>query len=199
MTTLTLVLFIMLVPMCLFLIGLILLQGGAGDISSAFGGGGQLDSTLGVGAGRKMSKITGWLSALFMAIVLILSVQHAGDFGHAAGTPATTLSTGDTPATTLPPVPTTPINTPVVPTSGSPVVPAAPVPVDATVPVPTVPAVPVVPVAPIEKPVVPAPAADVPAAPAVPVVPADKPAAVTDKPAEQPAAPRSGISLDNQQ
>ena len=204
MTTLTLVLFIVLVPMCLFLIGLILLQGGAGDISSAFGGGGQLDSTLGVGAGRKMSKITGWLSALFMAIVLILSVQHAGDFGHAAGTPATTLSTGDAPATTLPPVPSSPINTPpsveqlVVPTSVAPVVPVAPVPapVDAAVPVPTVP---VVPVAPIEKPVVPAPAANVPAAPAVPVVPADKPAAVTDKPAEQPAAPRSGISLDNQQ
>ncbi len=199
--------------MCLFLIGLILLQGGAGDISSAFGGGGQLDSTLGVGAGRKMSKITGWLSALFMAIVLILSVQHAGDFGHAAGTPATTLPTGDTPATTLPPVPSSPVNTSpsvdqtVVPTSGAPVVPAAPVPtpVDAAVPVPTLPAAPVVPVTPIEKPVAPAaavPAVVVPAvqvAPANPVVPADKPAAVTDKPAEQQTAPRSGISLDNQQ
>ena len=75
----------MLLPLCLILIGLILLQGGAGDISSAFGGGGQLDSTLGVGAGRKMSKITGWLAGLFLVIVLILSVPNPNNLKEAAG------------------------------------------------------------------------------------------------------------------
>lgn len=71
--------FIMLIvlwPLCFLLIGMILLQGGAGDISSAFGGGGQLDSTLGVGAGRKMSKVTGWMTGAFLVIVAVLAVPH---------------------------------------------------------------------------------------------------------------------------
>ncbi len=180
--------------MCLFLIGLILLQGGAGDISSAFGGGGQLDSTLGVGAGRKMSKITGWLSAAFMCIVLILSVQPFGDLSKAAGEKATTLSTGDAPATTSPPdplVPTAP-TTPTTPTNGAPTDhPVAPVPAQ---PDAVTPPIPVTPVAPIEVAPVPAPVAQPTSAPVTaPVVPA-----ATEKPAEQPA-PRSGISLENQQ
>ena len=143
MTTLTLVLFILLLPLCLFLIGLILLQGGAGDISSAFGGGGQLDSTLGVGAGRKMSKITGWLSGAFMVIVLLLSVQHAGDFGKAAG-PSTAPAALPVTLDPLPTTPTTPATPPVV----------TPAPEGAaTTPATIAPVVPVV-----EKPVVPAPA-----------------------------------------
>ena len=64
--------------LCPLLIGLILLQGGAGDISSAFGGGGQLDSTLGVGASRKMAKVTGWLGLIFMAMVLFLAIRYKG-------------------------------------------------------------------------------------------------------------------------
>ncbi len=74
--TLSFALIILLWPLCFFLIGLILLQGGAGDLSSAFGGGGQLDSTLGVGAGRKMSKVTGWMVFVFLVIVAILAMPH---------------------------------------------------------------------------------------------------------------------------
>lgn len=57
---------------CPFIIILILLQGGAGDVSSSFGGGGQLDSTLGVGANRKLAKITVGLIVLFMGTVLVI-------------------------------------------------------------------------------------------------------------------------------
>lgn len=191
MTTLTLVLFILLLPLCLFLIGLILLQGGAGDISSAFGGGGQLDSTLGVGAGRKMSKITGWLSGVFMTIVLLLSIHHAGDFGKAAGpsTKPAALPVTPDPLPTTPTIPSvvTPVSegTATTPAAIAPVVPA----VDKPVEQPAAPAI--QPVAP--QPV--APAAEKPAEqpaavdPVVPVAPAaEKPAA--------PAAPRSGITLD---
>jgi protein translocase SecG subunit len=84
METLIFTLHILLWPLCLAIIGLILLQGGAGDISSAFGGGGQLDSTLGVGAGRKMAKLTGWLSAIFLAMVTFLAIPHKGSLGGAA-------------------------------------------------------------------------------------------------------------------
>lgn len=82
--TLVYVLLILIWPLCLFLVGLVLLQGGAGDMSSAFGGGGQLDSTLGVGAGRKMSKLTGWLVFAFLAIVTILAIPHGSIAKRAA-------------------------------------------------------------------------------------------------------------------
>ena len=220
MTTLTLVLFILLLPLCLFLIGLILLQGGAGDISSAFGGGGQLDSTLGVGAGRKMSKITGWLSGAFMVIVLLLSVQHAGDFGKAAGpnTKPATLPIGDGLAPTPPPTFTDPAVVPgaapakstttvpaVVPAPGTVVPQPAPVApaVEQPAPVPTTPAAEkpaVLPVAPAVQPTAPAPVVPAPVVPA-PVVekPAEQPAPAPTQPAAAPApasAPRSGITLD---
>ena len=220
MTTLTLVLFILLLPLCLFLIGLILLQGGAGDISSAFGGGGQLDSTLGVGAGRKMSKITGWLSGAFMTIVLLLSVQHAGDFGKAAGpnTKPAELPIGDGLVPTPPPTFTDPAVVPgadpakstvvpaVVPAPGAVVPQPAPAPITPAVeqpaPAPTTPAAEkpaVLPVVPAVQPTAPAPVVPAPVVPA-PVAPAP----VAEKPAEQPApvptqpaaAPRSGITLD---
>lgn len=201
MTTLTLVLFILLLPLCLFLIGLILLQGGAGDISSAFGGGGQLDSTLGVGAGRKMSKITGWLSGSFMAIVLLLSIQHAGDFGKAAGekmeTPAA-LPVGND-GQTAPVAPPTP---PTPPTEQAPVVvPTA----EGTAPQPTTPATtaPAATAPAVEQPAAPAPvapAAPAPAAteqPAAPAPAATQPVApAAEQPVSAPAAPRSGITLD---
>jgi protein translocase SecG subunit len=73
--------------LCLFIVGLILLQGGAGDLSSAFGGGGQLDSALGVGAGRKMSKLTGWLGVSFLAIVTLLAIPSKTDLRELAGSP----------------------------------------------------------------------------------------------------------------
>jgi protein translocase SecG subunit len=75
--------------LCPALIGLILLQGGAGDISSAFGGGGQLDSTLGVGASSKMAKITGWLCAILFVFVVVLAIPHKGSFGTAVPKAAT--------------------------------------------------------------------------------------------------------------
>jgi len=73
--------------LCLVLILLILVQGGSGDLSSTFGGGGQLDSSLGVGASRKMGKITGWLSFSFLLIVLVMAIPAGGsyaDLGHGA-------------------------------------------------------------------------------------------------------------------
>jgi protein translocase SecG subunit len=194
-TTLTLVLFIMLLPLCLFLIGLILLQGGAGDISSAFGGGGQLDSTLGVGAGRKMSKITGWLAGLFLVIVLVLSIPNSNDILKAAGgsKPASaTLTTDPTapksPVIEQPAAPTAPALT--VPPVTAPAVPPVTAPVVPPVTAPAVPAVTAPAVTLVTAPVVPAVTA-----PVVPPVTASAvPAA--DKPAEVPAAPRSGITLD---
>ena len=57
------------------LVVLILLQGGSGDLSSSFGGGGRLDSTLGVGASRKMSQVTGGLALIFLALVIFMGVQ----------------------------------------------------------------------------------------------------------------------------
>ncbi|MBA3708180.1 MAG: preprotein translocase subunit SecG [Planctomycetes bacterium] len=93
--TLTFTLHILLWPLCVVIVGLILLQGGAGDISSAFGGGGQLDSTLGVGAGRKMAKLTGWLAAIFMATVVFLAIPHKG-LASSGSTPSTAPSTSAT-------------------------------------------------------------------------------------------------------
>ncbi len=96
-------------PLCVMIIVLILLQGGAGDLSSAFGGGGQLDSTLGVGASRKMSKLTAWLAGLFVISVIILVVPHRGSLGinpeakPAASGHGTEHAAG---ANALPPIPT---------------------------------------------------------------------------------------------
>lgn len=188
MTTLTLVLFIMLLPLCLILIGLILLQGGAGDISSAFGGGGQLDSTLGVGAGRKMSKITGWLAGLFLVIVLILSVPNPNDLSKAAGAAKSVTPPIDA---TKPPALPIPPTTPVI---EQPAVPAAPV----LTPPAVTPGAPAA-SAPVVPPVVQeSPAVVVPAAPAVvaPAAPAAVAPVVPAADAAVPAAPRSGITLD---
>ncbi len=167
----------MLLPLCLFLIGLILLQGGAGDISSAFGGGGQLDSTLGVGAGRKMSKITGWLAGLFLVIVLILSVPNPNDLSKAAGAAKTVTPPIDS---TTPPAPPAP--------PGAPVIEQAPVPAaSALTPPVVVPGAPVpAAIAPVAPPVV-VPAVTVPAAPV---------AAPVAAPAVDAVVPRSGITLD---
>ncbi len=105
---------IVLWPLCLGMIGLILLQGGAGDISSAFGGGGMLDSTLGVGASKKMAKVTGWLAAIFFVFVLFLAIPHKGGFGPKPVGPAAAAITGEpassSPAT--PPAPSAPVLAP---------------------------------------------------------------------------------------
>jgi protein translocase SecG subunit len=214
-TTTTLILVILLWPLCLFIIGMILLQGGAGDLSSSFGGGGQLDSTLGVGAGRKMSKITGWLGGAFLLIVTILSIHHDGDLDAAAGgkgtaapalqAPSTFPQTGTTtqsgkaavaaPATDAakPGVVTPPAATkqadgspaPAAPTSA----PAAPVAAPATTPA----AAPSAPTAAPEAPKAPSAPALVPeapaAAPAAAAPAAPVPAPTAEAPAAVPAAP----------
>src|SRR5688500_11950266 len=93
-------LIIVLWVMCPFIVGLILLQGGAGDMSSAFGGGGALDSTLGVGAGRKMSKLTGWLAFAFLTIVAVVGIPHGSVARRAAKAAPTTTSEATKPAET---------------------------------------------------------------------------------------------------
>ena len=166
----------MLLPLCLFLIGLILLQGGAGDISSAFGGGGQLDSTLGVGAGRKMSKITGWLAGLFLVIVLILSVPNPNDLSKAAGAAKTVTPPIDSTTPPAPPAPPAP--------PGAPVIEQAPVPAASALTPPVV------------APSAPVPAAIAPVAPPVVVPAVTVPAAPVAAPAVDAVVPRSGITLD---
>ena len=94
MDTLIFALHLLLWPLCVLIIILILLQGGAGDISSAFGGGGQLDSTLGVGAHRKMAKLTSYLALIFAIAIVILAIPRHGSLPlHHAAAPASTTTT----------------------------------------------------------------------------------------------------------
>lgn len=177
---------ILLWPLCLFLIGMILLQGGAGDLSSAFGGGGQLDSTLGVGAGRKMSKVTGWMALAFLVIVAVLAIPH-GTVGSAkqraetVGIPSgAAVMTGDAPIKA-------PVDGTGIPGAGA-AVPADVTPGDAAEPTDAA-----VPVDPAVVPTDGAPAAE--AAPAPEVDPA---AEAAPAPAAQPAPgkPASTIRID---
>ncbi len=156
METFLFVLAIVLWPMCFMIIGLILLQGGAGDLSSAFGGGGQLDSTLGVGAGRKMSKLTGWLAIAFLVSVTLLSIRREVNVGDLAPSEGASSSapidaTGDAEATNTPNSPAVgvPIADPgsavgnlVAPAMPTVDVPTVDVPATPVVPVPAVPAAP---------------------------------------------------------
>jgi len=141
--------------MCPFLIGMILLQGGAGDMSSAFGGGGALDSTLGVGAGRKMSKLTGWLAFAFLIMVAVVGIPHstlgvrAARSSTAAGagatvTPAVVGAPAEASAAAPiqpPTVPATPADA-AAPALGEPVAPAPTVPAEPVLVVPEAPAAP---------------------------------------------------------
>ncbi len=125
MEHLSLILNLSLWPLCLGMIGLILLQGGAGDISSAFGGGGMLDSTLGVGASKKMAKVTGWMAAAFFLIVIFLAIPHKGSFNAPAATeasaPAAALSVAP-----VAPAPTASAVAAPAPAPAAPVAPEAP-------------------------------------------------------------------------
>ena len=125
---------ILLWPLCLGIVGLILLQGGAGDLSSAFGGGGALDSTLGVGASKKMAKVTGWMAGFFFAFVLFLAIPNKGglgspatpDTGSGGGKPAAAAMspTGDKPLDKT--APSAPGAAPVAATSAPVLTPAVP-------------------------------------------------------------------------
>ena len=144
MEHLTLILNLGLWPLCLAMIGLILLQGGAGDISSAFGGGGMLDSTLGVGASKKMAKVTGWLAAIFFAVIIFLAIPHKGSLAAPAPAPAASAVAPVAPATA--PVAPAPAAAAPAPAAAAPAAaaavaaPAAPAPVVA--PAPEAPAAP---------------------------------------------------------
>ena len=87
MDTLIFSLHIVLWPLCIMCITLILLQGGAGDISSAFGGGGQLDSTLGVGASRKTARLTSWIAGAIALVVIVLDIPHHDSLAAPGGKP----------------------------------------------------------------------------------------------------------------
>ena len=102
--------------LCPLLILLILVQGGTGDVSSTFGGGGQLDSTLGVGASKKMGKITFVLSTVFLIGVLIIAIpaeqsvgQGAAGLGLETATPAPEAPAAIDPAPLQPAIDVTPV------------------------------------------------------------------------------------------
>ena len=123
---------VLLWPLCLGIVGLILLQGGAGDLSSAFGGGGALDSTLGVGASKKMAKVTGWMAGLFFAFVLFLAIPNKGGLGspskpHSKGAAATSVNAAaSAPAPGTAPAPAAAKPQPVTATSAPVLTPAVP-------------------------------------------------------------------------
>jgi protein translocase SecG subunit len=187
METFVFVLSIMIWFLCPVIIGLILLQGAAGDISSAFGGGGQLDSTLGVGAHRKMSKVTGFLAGIFFVMILILAYQGRGSLRDAKIKPTqpavpapVAKPTAEQPAKPeiVAPAPAKPEAAAPAPAKAEPVVPApaqpeakAPAQPEAAVPASAQPEVkaPAADPAPVAASVVPAP---LPPAPVVPAQPA---------------------------
>lgn len=184
MVTTLFVLTVLLWIVCPLLIGLILLQGGAGDISSAFGGGGSLDSTLGVGAGRKMSKITAWLAAFFFIAVTILAIPREGSLSRAAGErKIKEVPTAPAPSVTTPPIQVTPAP-PATPTMAPPSIPAP-------APAPTTPPAPVQ--APADVTVAPAPA---PATAAPAAQPAPATTTVAPAPAVVTPPPQSGLKLE---
>ncbi len=92
--------------LCPVLVLLILIQGGSGDLSSTFGGGGQLDASLGVGAQRKMGKVTTILSVIFLIMVLVLAIPLGKGL---AVEPATTPETEAEAEAAQPQAPTTPM------------------------------------------------------------------------------------------
>ena len=101
---------IMIYVVGIIVIGLVLLQGGAGDVGSAFGGGGQLDGTLGVGANKKLAKLTAWLSLLFVVMIVILAMKPSEGFtegaaGTDAGDETEVVVPGTEPEATIVPIP----------------------------------------------------------------------------------------------
>lgn len=172
MDTVVFVLQILMWILCPAVIGLILLQGAAGDISSAFGGGGQLDASLGVGAHRKMAQVTGALAVIFFVTVLILAYPHRGSFRDVKGVPAVVPAAPAAPAMPAAPIPEAPkVEVPAAPAPEAPnaEVPVAPAPaVEAKIEAPVPPVAAPAPEAPKAEAPAPAPAAEAPKAEAAP-------------------------------
>jgi preprotein translocase subunit SecG len=80
--------------LCLFLIGVILLQQGkSGDLASAFGGQGSQTAFGPRGATNILSKSTTWCAVAFMITSIGLTVllqRSSGSHSVLSGTPATT-------------------------------------------------------------------------------------------------------------
>ncbi|MGD0798626.1 MAG: preprotein translocase subunit SecG [Acidobacteriaceae bacterium] len=80
------------VIVCLFLIGVVLLQQGkSADLAGAFGGQGSQTAFGPRGAANLLTKLTTWGAVLFMVISISLTIllaRQSGDHSVMAGTPS---------------------------------------------------------------------------------------------------------------
>jgi preprotein translocase subunit SecG len=80
------------VIVCLFLIGVVLLQQGkSADLAGAFGGQGSQTAFGPRGAANLLTKLTTWGAVLFMVISISLTImlaRQSGDHSVLSGTPA---------------------------------------------------------------------------------------------------------------
>jgi preprotein translocase subunit SecG len=77
------------VIVCLFLIGVVLLQQGkSADLAGAFGGQGSQTAFGPRGAANLLTKLTTWGAVLFMLISISLTILLARDHSVLSGTPA---------------------------------------------------------------------------------------------------------------
>jgi preprotein translocase subunit SecG len=81
------------VIICLFLIGVVLLQQGkSADLAGAFGGQGSQTAFGPRGAANLLTKLTAWGACLFMVISLTLTIllaRSSGEHSVLSGTPTT--------------------------------------------------------------------------------------------------------------
>ncbi len=79
------------VIICLFLIGIVLLQQGkSADLAGAFGGQGSQTAFGPRGAANLLTKLTTWATVLFMVISIALTIllaRSTGDHSVLSGTP----------------------------------------------------------------------------------------------------------------
>ena len=80
------------VIVCLFLIGVVLLQQGkSADLAGAFGGQGSQTAFGPRGAANLLTKLTTWSAILFMLVSISLTIllaRQSGDHSVLAGTPS---------------------------------------------------------------------------------------------------------------
>ncbi len=81
------------VIVCLFLIGVILIQQGkSADLAGAFGGQGSQTAFGPRGAANLLTKLTAWAAVLFMLVSIALTIllsRASGDHSVLSGTPTT--------------------------------------------------------------------------------------------------------------
>ena len=80
------------VVVCLFLIGVVLLQQGkSADLAGAFGGQGSQTAFGPRGAANLLTKLTTWAAVLFMLLSIALTIllsRNSGDHSVLSGTPS---------------------------------------------------------------------------------------------------------------